>query len=155
MNAPIDEPPEVIERWTAMTMHRLWKLRVSRYLWVKIRTKSGFYMYVNKHRPAFKRAIRKERMARTRAYKQTVRDRKEQERKFWVQKNKPRTKRGRDAAVARHRAETAARSPGTKRTISEVIASLTPEERAAISANEHAVEAVSKIIEAMLFRFSQ
>jgi hypothetical protein len=64
------------------------------------------------------------------------------------------TKRGRDAAVARHRAVRNSRSPAVKRDIGEMIASLSPKERAALVASPHVIAAVEKILEAMLFRFS-
>ncbi len=64
------------------------------------------------------------------------------------------TKRGRDAAVARHRAAKFSRNPVSKRTVAEVISSLSAKERAALVANKDVVSAVEKILEAMLFRFS-
>lgn len=67
---------------------------------------------------------------------------------------RPRTKSGRDAAVARHRALIKSRNPVTRRTIEEVIAGLSAPERAAIAGNKHAISAIEKILEAMLFRFS-
>lgn len=64
------------------------------------------------------------------------------------------TRYGRDEAVARYRADKRTKNAATKRSLAEVIASLSPEERAALAANEHVISAVEKILEAMLFRFS-
>ncbi len=65
-----------------------------------------------------------------------------------------RTRKARNQMVAAHRAAAAAQGKRTKRELADVLASLTPVERDAITGNAHVISAVEKIVEAMLFRFS-
>lgn len=147
------DPPEVIALWTNKTMHRLWALRASRYQWVRIRTKTGFYLWVNKKRSAFKAQLKIE---KTKVRRERKRSRKQKRIKPVRTSTgiRTRTKRARDEAVARHRADRISRGPQTKRDLAEVIASLTAAERKVIAADEHVISAIEKIVEAMLFRFS-
>lgn len=147
------EFPDAVFYWTNKKMHRLWKLRGARYQLVKIK-RNGRYLWVNKKRPAFKRALKKEETRRKREYRAAVKARAKAERAFFAEKNRPRTQRAKDAAIARHRAAAQARGERTKRDLAEVIAGLSKEEQAVLAGSEHAVSAVEKILEAMLFRFS-
>lgn len=64
------------------------------------------------------------------------------------------TRKRRDAALIHARARANATGKRTKRELSEVLASLSADERAAVAASPHVISAIEKIVEAMLFRFS-
>lgn len=59
-----------------------------------------------------------------------------------------------DEAVARHRALRGGKRKSSQQAIQEAIASLSPNERAALVANPDVIPAIEKMLEKLLFQFS-